>query len=349
MPTYHTPPPTPPPLLSQQPYRSPSRSRSQSSRSVTFSEPPSLKSSSSSSSKHGAKKNEPHHSQKVPLVFLGSIAAASLIAHKYWPKGYPYGEKEDWELSKHARKLKEEKLARKAERDRSRSRSRSRDRGRERDYLPPPPPHPRRGPPPTAYYARTSSEYSSETESDVYSTASSRGRHLSRETITDMNTTLNKGNAVRPQRRRSRSRSRSRSVSRREEDNGDRDRYYLPHPPPQRSATAIPTPTRHSNPEFGSSTLRPARYITEPPVYARTEVLVGRTAVAAPSATSVVSSGGSGSAGSRFYGEEASGMGSEVVYVYREPSGARARRASIGGGTGNVKRSEYVRDEWGYR
>jgi len=34
-----------------------------------------------------------------PYVFLGSIAAASLAAHKYWPKGFPHSEKEDWELS----------------------------------------------------------------------------------------------------------------------------------------------------------------------------------------------------------------------------------------------------------
>ena len=34
-----------------------------------------------------------------PYVFLGSIAAASLVAHKYWPKGFPHGEKEEWELS----------------------------------------------------------------------------------------------------------------------------------------------------------------------------------------------------------------------------------------------------------
>ncbi|KAK4226099.1 hypothetical protein QBC38DRAFT_240534 [Podospora fimiseda] len=320
MPTYHTPPPTPPPLLSHQPYRSPSRSLSH-SRSVTFSEPPSTTSSKSS---HSKKESTPHHSQKVPLVFLGSIAAASLLAHKYWPKGYPYGEKEDWELSKHAKKLRDEKLARKAaDRARSRSRSRSRDR--------------HDSPPRRGYY-----EYaSSETESDIYSSASSRGRGLSRETITDMNTTLNKGNAVRPQRRRSRSRSRSRSVTREIDDR----QYYLP---PQR------TPS-HSNPEFGSSTMRPvARYTTtaaaaaalEPPVYARTEVLVGRTAVPVTKSSSVVTTSSS-SGGTRYYEEEAmSGLGSEVVYVYREPG--RARRASIGGGTGNVRR-EYVRDEWGYR
>ncbi|KAI0480916.1 hypothetical protein GGR56DRAFT_628121 [Xylariaceae sp. FL0804] len=30
-------------------------------------------------------------------MFIGAVGAASLVAHKYWPRGYPYGEKEEWE------------------------------------------------------------------------------------------------------------------------------------------------------------------------------------------------------------------------------------------------------------
>ncbi|KAK0719078.1 hypothetical protein B0T21DRAFT_386697 [Apiosordaria backusii] len=53
-------------------------------------------------------------SHKIPYVFLGSIAAASLLAHKYWPKGYIYGDKEDWELSKYERRARERLQAEKA-------------------------------------------------------------------------------------------------------------------------------------------------------------------------------------------------------------------------------------------
>jgi hypothetical protein len=45
------------------------------------------------------------------LVFLGSVAAATYAAHKFWPKGITYGDKEDWELEKAVKKSKEKKAA----------------------------------------------------------------------------------------------------------------------------------------------------------------------------------------------------------------------------------------------
>ena len=97
--------------------------------------------------------------------------------------------------------------------------------------------------------------------------------------------------------------------------------------------------------------MRPVRYALErtasaaaEPVYARTEVLVGRTAVPVPGSSSVVSA--SSNKGGRYYEEQGS-MGSEVVYVYREPP--KVRRASVDAG---IVRREYARggrDEWAYR
>lgn len=46
---------------------------------------------------------------KTSAVFLGSVAVATICAHKFWPKGFIYGDKEDWELRK-----KEKKAAEKA-------------------------------------------------------------------------------------------------------------------------------------------------------------------------------------------------------------------------------------------
>ncbi|KAH6661160.1 hypothetical protein BKA67DRAFT_654295 [Truncatella angustata] len=43
---------------------------------------------------------------KTSLVFLGSVAAATYAAHKFWPKGVTYGEKEEWEIEKAIRKEK---------------------------------------------------------------------------------------------------------------------------------------------------------------------------------------------------------------------------------------------------
>ncbi|CAN8096376.1 unnamed protein product [Discula destructiva] len=48
---------------------------------------------------------------KTSLVMLGAIGAASLAAHKFWPKGITYGNKDDWEgKEKEAEKDKKEKL-----------------------------------------------------------------------------------------------------------------------------------------------------------------------------------------------------------------------------------------------
>jgi len=37
---------------------------------------------------------------KTSLVFLGSIVAATFCAHRFWPKGVTYGEREEWEIER---------------------------------------------------------------------------------------------------------------------------------------------------------------------------------------------------------------------------------------------------------
>ena len=37
---------------------------------------------------------------KTSLAFIGTVAAAAYAMHKAWPKGFIYGEKEDWESVK---------------------------------------------------------------------------------------------------------------------------------------------------------------------------------------------------------------------------------------------------------
>lgn len=77
MPTYHTP--------------SPSTSKS---------------SSPSRSDRPHRRYEEPEKPEsliKSSLVFLGSVAAATLCAHRFWPKGFTYGEKEDWEVEQELR------------------------------------------------------------------------------------------------------------------------------------------------------------------------------------------------------------------------------------------------------
>lgn len=126
MPTYYTPPPSPLPITAPSASPYPSRANS-------FSHPSANSSSSSSNtttpsssrSRHGSDKHAPgdaaatttttSSSSKTPYLFLGSIAAASLLAHKYWPRGYPHGDKEDWELSGLARRAKERRRAEKTE------------------------------------------------------------------------------------------------------------------------------------------------------------------------------------------------------------------------------------------
>jgi hypothetical protein len=52
---------------------------------------------------------------QTSIVFLGGIAAATYAAHKYWPKGITYGEKEEWEHEKAVMKKKAKKAANEAE------------------------------------------------------------------------------------------------------------------------------------------------------------------------------------------------------------------------------------------
>lgn len=124
MPTYYTPPQSPtrtsPPSLSR------STSYSSSNRSSTRNDPHSSKkskpssSSSSSSAAAAHKAKDEARAHGVPYLFLSSIAAASLLAHRYWPKGYPHGDKEDWELSEYGLRARERKLAERAARRDSR-------------------------------------------------------------------------------------------------------------------------------------------------------------------------------------------------------------------------------------
>ncbi|KAK4178020.1 hypothetical protein QBC36DRAFT_288977 [Triangularia setosa] len=171
MPVYYTPPPTPPPAIPFQspppsprlalpaPGSYPSYPSSHSSRSNSKSIKSSLSSSSSKSKHSNPPDNHEGGNRKIPYVFLGSIAAASLLAHKYWPKGYIYGDKEDWELSKYERKAKERLQAEKAAK---RGKLNEREVKGYSGRSPPPPPayedkearrarYAHRGPPPVSY------------------------------------------------------------------------------------------------------------------------------------------------------------------------------------------------------
>lgn len=46
---------------------------------------------------------------KTSLVMLGAIGAASLAAHKLWPKGITYGDKDDWEVEHEEKEASEKK------------------------------------------------------------------------------------------------------------------------------------------------------------------------------------------------------------------------------------------------
>ena len=76
MPRYETPSPSPPPPRRRK--RAPS--------------------SSSSSQPSASASIKEESLVKTSLVFLGSIVAATFCAHKFWPKGVTYGDKEDWEI-----------------------------------------------------------------------------------------------------------------------------------------------------------------------------------------------------------------------------------------------------------
>ncbi|KAM7195387.1 hypothetical protein V8F33_006728 [Rhypophila sp. PSN 637] len=47
---------------------------------------------------------------KTSAVFLGSVAVATVCAHKFWPKGFIYGEKEEWEKEEAAYKKKKKAI-----------------------------------------------------------------------------------------------------------------------------------------------------------------------------------------------------------------------------------------------
>ncbi len=134
MPTYYTPPPTPPstrfPARSGSFSPSTPLSRTLSTRSSTntsSSSPSTSRSSATTASSHRlaqrlglSKEDEAAAKKKIPYVFLGSIAAASVLAHKYWPKGFPHGDKEDWELSKWALRAKHKRAEAKREKEAAR-------------------------------------------------------------------------------------------------------------------------------------------------------------------------------------------------------------------------------------
>lgn len=78
--------------------------------------PPSQKrASSSSSSRSRDEKPPPPPPHGIPFLFLSSIAAASLLAHKYWPRGFVHGRKEDWELSELALRARRRRQAEREE------------------------------------------------------------------------------------------------------------------------------------------------------------------------------------------------------------------------------------------
>ncbi|KAH8899073.1 hypothetical protein GQ53DRAFT_759274 [Thozetella sp. PMI_491] len=112
MPMYRTPPSTPP--SSPPPSRSPSASRSRTySKRSSKTNSRSRSSSQSSARSHASRASTTTPSKesviKTSLVFLGSVAAATFAAHKFWPKGITYGDKEEWECEEHAhRKVKKD-------------------------------------------------------------------------------------------------------------------------------------------------------------------------------------------------------------------------------------------------
>lgn len=102
--------------------RSPVRSRPQSRRTSRRDSVSSSRSSSRSPSRGGRSrrtklkegikdKTTTTSGMKTSLAFLGSVAAATYAAHKFWPKGITYGEKEEWEIEKAVKKEKAKKRA----------------------------------------------------------------------------------------------------------------------------------------------------------------------------------------------------------------------------------------------
>jgi hypothetical protein len=115
MPTYHPSPPSPTPTTPSFSSASDSSRFPTRSHSFSTSSTPSSSRSSKSSRLNKDKDDPADAKKKIPYFFLGSIAAASLVAHKCWPKGFPQGDKEDWELSELGLRAKYRRLAEKAE------------------------------------------------------------------------------------------------------------------------------------------------------------------------------------------------------------------------------------------
>ncbi len=317
MPTYHSPPQTP--LLG------PSSSSSFShfpSRSHSFSYPSSHSRSSTSPSRRSklstklglTQDQEAAVKKKTPYVFLGSIAAASLLAHKYWPKGFPHGDKEDWELSEHALRAKQKRLAEKAEKaarrleravkgDRHRSGSRDRIGGGEEGY--------RRGRGEAWGEGRREAGgccYREEREECAAYRDSGRGwesgreRRDSRGRSRSRDGVCGRGRNIEPSYRRGPSRERTEFLT-------TSERYYPP------------APKRYlleQGAGSSSSTSSGSRYFLD-------------------SSASTAGSRASGSSRWRSYEEDRPG---EVVYVYRDPP-PRSRRVSFDAGA--VRRRE---GEW---
>ncbi|KAJ4406476.1 hypothetical protein N0V82_010111 [Gnomoniopsis sp. IMI 355080] len=77
--------------------RSRSRSRSRSTARTAKSTKSRIASALDTSNSTGKEKAE--NVLKTSLVMLGAIGAASYAAHKFWPKGITYGDKDDWETA----------------------------------------------------------------------------------------------------------------------------------------------------------------------------------------------------------------------------------------------------------
>ncbi|KAK0662998.1 hypothetical protein QBC41DRAFT_329416 [Cercophora samala] len=358
MPVYYTPPPTPPPAIPSpspppsprlalpDPASYPSYPSSHSSRSRSKSTKSSLSSSSSSfspKSKHSHSSD--HHeegSHKIPYVFLGSIAAASLLAHKYWPKGYIYGDKEDWELSKYERKARERLQAEKAAK---------RGKLNEREVKG----YGGTSPPPPAY-----KEY--EEREEIYSNAGSRRESLTgaapRGRIDPRDYHHNDREYVRGRPEY----ATASSVLQRSKSQSGREHSYptaapsLDRPLPPRRASSTADDEYYMTPAIGPAAIRnrdayypppPQRsYVTgressrprylieearaEPSLFARPESARGRESQRRP-----------------YYDDHVAAPRApreEVVYVYREAPSARTRRASVDLGGGRNRAFD-----WDYR
>ncbi|KAK4639835.1 hypothetical protein QC761_701430 [Podospora bellae-mahoneyi] len=324
----------------------------------------SLSSSSSSKSKHShSSDNHEEGGHKIPYVFLGSIAAASFLAHKYWPKGYVYGDKEDWELSKYERRAREKLQAAKAAK-------RGKVKEREvKSYSPPPPAHDGRearrggyaykGPPPVSHRREV---YKEQEEGEVYSNpgsrrgslrgAAPRGRIDPRGYYNDDDREYTRGlseYAVAPSVLRSKSQSggdqfysdvapsRDRSLPPRRASSVANEEYYMtpaigPAASRNRDSHYPPPPPRSY--VSGRELSRP-RYLIEEPragpsLLARPESMRGRELQRRP-----------------YYDEEVVALRApreEVVYLYRDAPSARSRRASVDLGAGRNRAFD-----WDYR